>query len=544
MADLDLSPYGGRWVALAQGQVAGVGFSPEEARRLGQRNRPKERLALRFVEAPGGEMLVWPALLAEIRPLLSGQEEPVFLVGGAVRDALLGRPGKDLDFVTSRHAIRLAYQVGDALHAPAYVLDKSRDTGRVVLPDGGVTLDFARFRGVDLNEDLRDRDFTVNAMAVPATAQTTAGLIDPCGGLADLQAGHLRLTHPGALQKDPVRALRAVRLALEIGLTMLPETETAVSAAAPLLTQISTERVRDELLKLLQTAVPHRAVAMLHQFGLLAVALPEVAALADVAQSPPHHEPVLAHTISVLRWLVEVETAVFNQTPPLNPALLPVYQALAPFSPDLTAHFKRTVEGGLDGHLLLRLAALFHDVGKKRTQSTAEDGRIRFLGHDQVGAELASQVLHHLALSNKAVEHVVFTVRGHMRPLLLLESQGAQPSRRAVYRYFRDIKSAGLDVGLLSLADHLATYDGPGTEQVWQRLVALVAELFRFYFERYEETVAPVPLLNGRDLMQILNLPPGPEIGRLLRLLEEAQAAGQLASREEALAFARQAAGG
>ncbi len=544
MEKLDLAPYAGRWVALAQGLVAGVGFTPEEAQRLARRNRPKDRLVLQFVEPPGGEPLLLSELLERIRPLLTTQETPVYLVGGAVRDALLGRSSKDLDFVVPRHAIRLAFQVADALGLPAYVLDKERDTGRVVLPEGGVTLDFARFRGANLEADLRDRDFTVNAMALPATAQTTASLIDPCGGLADLQARQLRLTHPQALQQDPVRALRGVRQSLSLGFVLLPETATAVSAAAPLLPQTSIERVRDELAKLLETAVPHQALQLLHELGLLSVMLPDIAALADVAQSSPHHEAVLPHTISVLRWLVAVETAVFTPAAVADPVIQIAQDALAPFREALNAHFDRPVDGLADSRLLLRLSALFHDVGKRETQSVDETGRIRFLGHDKVGAAIASRCLHRLTFSNKAAEHVARTVQGHMRPLLLLEAQGAAPTRRAVYRYFRDIHSAGLDVGLLALADHLATYDGPSEETQWENLVSLVAELYRFYFELYEEAVSPVPLVNGRDLMQELELTPGPEIGRLLRLLEEAQAAGQLTTREEALAFARQAAAG
>ncbi len=540
MEQPDWTPYAGRWVALAQEQVAGVGQTPEEAQRLGQRNRPKERLTLRFVEAPGGEPLALPPLLDELRPLLMQQDVPVYLVGGAVRDALLGRPSKDLDFITPRHTLRLTFQVADALGAPAYVLDRERETGRVVLPRQGMTLDFARFRAADLETDLRARDFSVNALALPAAARTTASLIDPCGGLADLQARQLRLASAAALRHDPVRALRAVRLALSLEFTLLPETKTTVAAAAPLLNQVSIERVRDELLKLLETAVPHQAMAMLHELGLLAQTLPSIAALDGVAQSAPHHEAVLPHTLSVLRWLLLVETVLFSPSPPESEISHPLWQALTPYRAQLAAHLARSVDGGVNGRLLLRLAALFHDVGKRETQSIeAESGRIRFVGHDKVGAEIAVRELRRLTLSNQAITHVADAVRAHMRPLLLLEAQGAQPTRRAAYRYFRDIGSAGLDVGLLSLADHLATYDGPGAPAQWQALIALVAALYQAYFTRYEELIAPPPLLNGRELMQALQLPPGPEIGRLLRLIEEAQAAGQISSRAQALALAK-----
>ena len=161
-------------MALIQGQVAGVGETPEAARRLAQRNRHKEKLTLLYVEAPDGEPLALPELMGEIRPFLAEQEIPIYLVGGAVRDALMNRPGHDLDFIVPDQAIRLTFKTADFLKMPAYVLDQERDAGRVVLREANTTLDFSRFRGPDLAADLQDRDFTVNAMALPATAVTSA----------------------------------------------------------------------------------------------------------------------------------------------------------------------------------------------------------------------------------------------------------------------------------------------------------------------------------------------------------------------------------
>lgn len=535
---LDRAAYAGRWVALTGDVVAGVGETPAEARRLAQRNRPKERFALQFVEPDGGDVLPLSPLLDRLRPFLHTQPQPVYLVGGAVRDALLGKPSHDLDFVLPAQAIRLAYKVGDYLQAPAYALDEERDTGRVVLAALETMLDFARFRGADLNADLRDRDFTINALALPATARTTAALIDPCGGLADLQARQLRLTHPGAIAHDPVRALRAVRLALTFDLTLTEETAAAVQTAVPLLATVSPERIRDELVKLLQTDAPHRALAQLHALGLLPALLPELAALADVAQSPPHHEPVLAHTGSVLRWLLLVEQALAG----VETAVPHLTALLAPFAAPLQDHLARVEDGGVNGRLLLRLGGLFHDVGKAETETVDENGRIRFLGHDKVGAKMAARRLRQLALSNKAIDHVYAIVDNHMRPLLLAQTimpQGSL-SRRTVFRFFRAAGTAGVDVLLLALADHLATYDGPGDADVWRAQQAVTATLLDHYFNRPAESVAPPPLVNGRDLMQALQLQPGPEIGRLLRLITEAQAAGELHTRDDAIQFARQ----
>ncbi|HID53770.1 MAG TPA: HDIG domain-containing protein, partial [Anaerolineae bacterium] len=472
------------------------------------------------------------------RPLLVQSSQPVYLVGGAVRDALLGRYTNDLDFVLPQGAIKLAFQIGDALGEPAYVLDRERDTGRVVLPGQETYLDFARFRGPDLLTDLRERDFSINAMALPATAVTRAAIIDPFGGQEDLQDGRIRLVNDHALQDDPVRGLRAVRLAASLNFTLTPETETAVQQAAPLLSTVSVERIRDELVKMLATAVPDQAIRQMGTLGLLPIILPEIAALATVTQSPPHHEPVLAHTLSVLRWLVFVEACLAEERPSA-PELASLQTMLAPFAESLRVHLARVVDGGLDGRTLLRWGALFHDVGKKETQTVEDDGRIRFLGHDQVGAEMTISRLRQLHLSSQASKFVKRIVYGHMRPMLLANT-GRPVSRRAVFRFYRDTGAAGLDICLLSLADHLAMYDGVGDGAAWERLVGVTAVLLQNYFEEHDKTVAPVALVDGHTLIKELNLQPGPEVGRLLRLIQEAQAAGDISTMAEAVAFARQ----
>ena len=281
-------------------------------------------------DTPG---LALPPLLDEIRPVLVARDTPVYLVGGAVRDALLGQASHDLDFVVPEKAIQLAFTVADALNVPAYILDRERDTGRVVLPDLETMIDFARFRAPDLEGDLCDRDFTINAMALPASAISATAIIDPTGGRQDLAAGLIRLTHAASLADDPVRALRALRLAARLHFKLTPDTETAVAAAAPLLNQVSPERVRDELLKLLLTGAPGTGLAQMAALELLPVILPEIAALAGVTQSSPHHEPVLAHTISVLRWLAQVETAVVYQEETVTPALAQAQSLWPPMQP-------------------------------------------------------------------------------------------------------------------------------------------------------------------------------------------------------------------
>jgi len=534
---IDLTPYAGRWVALVGDVVAGVGNTPEEAKRLAQHNRPKERPFLRFIEAPDGEPLQLSPLLAKLQSFFLNLDSPVYLVGGAVRDAVRGKATHDLDFVVPQNAISLTFKIANKMGKPAYILDRERDAGRVVLQEAHTMLDFTCFRGDDLYADLADRDFTINAMALPATAVTITSIIDPFNGLTDLEEKKIRLVRHDALEKDPIRALRAVRQGLSYGFQLTDDTKTAVTTVAPSLHKTSMERMRDELVKMLETAVPGQAIQQMANLGLLTQLLPEVDDLADIEQSPPHHEPVLAHTISVLRWLVAVETAVVEQQPVAIDELSEVQTQFSEFSESLQTHLARDIGGGLDGRFLLRLDGVFHDVGKKDSQTIEESGRIRFLGHDKVGADLAATRLRELTFSNRAVNQVETAVAGHMRPLQLAQT-GKKPSRRAIYRYFRATEETGLDIGLLSLADHLATYNGIGDNIQWQNLITVVVELFRHYFEQYEETVAPEPLINGRDLIQLLKIPAGPEIGRILRLVQESQAAGELSTREDALEFA------
>lgn len=535
----DLSPYAGRWVAMAGDQVAGVGDTAVAAERLGRRNRLRERLAVVFVEPSGGQPLKLPEQLRQLQSIFLRHDQPVHLVGGAVRDVLLGRSIKDLDFVVPRGAIKIAFRVADSLDLPAYILDRERDTGRVILPDSETTMDFACYRGDDLVADLRARDFTINAMALPVAAQSRASLIDPCDGQADLEAGVIRTTHPLAIADDPVRAMRAIRHAVDFSFVIEDETQVAIRDSAANLADVSVERVRDELLRMLLAGEPDRAVHLMRDLRLLPAVLPEVAALAGTPQTPPHFESVLAHTMRVMSGLALIEQVVrageIAEGAPTNARVAEARQTLAPYRQQILEHLDRKLDGGVSGYQVLQLGALLHDVGKPNTLSVDLDGRIRFFGHAEAGADIASRRLTFLRLSRQATRQARDIVAGHMRPLLL--AQSPKLSRRATFRYFRDTGNAGLDITLLALADQLSLSRNGRSDYQWRRLLEIIAQLHRHFFERFTETVRPAPLLDGRELMEILDIEPGPEIGRLLDQLMESQAAGEVQSREEAIAL-------
>lgn len=487
-------------------------------------------------------MLALDPLLDRIRPLLADHDRPIYLVGGAVRDALLGRASHDIDLIVPHGAIALTFDLARQLDLPAYRLDDERDVGRLLVGGSDTTVDIARYRGDLLADDLRARDFTINAMALPVAARTASEIIDHHSGRADLAAGWLRVIHEHSISDDPVRALRAARLAVQLGFQPTAETVAAAHAAgATLARRVSPERIRDEMTRLLATPAPDRAIALLDDWGLLDPTLPEIAALAGIEQSPPHHEAVLPHTFSVLRYLVAVEACLAE--PPVDAPWGTAVAALLRVRGDtLRAHLGATLDGGIAAGQLLRWGALLHDAGKPATQTIDETGRSRFIGHDETGAEIAAKLLNRLKFSGEAVRRVRAIVAGHMRPLYLA-TEGRPPSRRSAYRYYRALHEAGVDVVLLSLADHLATYDGPGPEESWAALLVVAEALLDAYFTDYTETVRPARLLNGQEIMALLAIEPGRELGRLLADLEEAQAAGEVVGRDEAVAFVRARAG-
>jgi len=475
-------------------------------------------------------------LLDRLLPLLADEAQPVHIVGGAVRDALLGRPGHDIDLIVPTGATALTERLARRLRLPWFALDESRDVARIF--SGDTTLDIARYRGESFAEDLRGRDFTINALALPIAGRNRADVIDHHGGLADLEAGLVRAIHAGSISDDPVRALRAARFVIQLHFNVTAETLAAVRAAGPTLpSRTSPERLRDELSRMLALATPAPAIARLDTWGLLDSVLPEVAALRGLDQSPPHHEAVLPHTLRVLRYLVEVEQVIDGGVVSVAWAEA-AGRVLAPYRQRLVAHLDETLDGGVRGRLLLRWAALFHDSGKALTRTVDETGRIRFLGHDEAGAKSTAAALNRLKFSGEAVRRVRDTVDGHMRPLLLA-TEGRAPSARAVYRYYRALHAAGIDVTLLALADHLATYDGPGHEGSWESLLDVAATLLEHYYEKREQTVMPVRFLNGQAIMQLLGMGPGRELGQLIAQLEEAQAAGEVTSYDEAVIFLR-----
>ena len=542
---INFIPYANCWVAVVQNRVVGVGSSREQAYRAAKQVRPKDKSHLLFINSQGQPLQMtaseqaWVSrhnLLQQTVNILQARKIEAYLVGGAVRDFLLGRVNiVDLDFALPDNGLAVARQVANALNAAFYPLDSERGTGRVVCNDPTspnqpkVYLDFATYRGSSLEDDLADRDFTINAIALSLNVEPQ--LVDPLNGRRDLEAGIIKMASGSAFQRDPVRVLRAVRQATDFGFSIETNTANAIRQAASLLPIISPERQRDELLKLLNTPKPGTAVRQLHHLNVLPHILPEAEAMAGVSQSSPHYLDVFEHTCTAMDMWVKMVQANWPNIP--NPLRDKVAQYL-----------DTTLAGNLSLKMLMPLALLLHDTGKPHTRTeTIEDGqtKVRFLGHEKESAKISRQVVNRLRLSGQAADFVETVVAQHMRPHYLAAT-GKKISRRATYRFFRStgggIYEAGVAVALHALADQQATCPPNEGQAQEQALLNVAYHLINAFFEQYEQVVDPPPLLTGRDLIE-MGVLQGKLIGLLLAQLKEAQASGEITTREEAIAFTR-----
>jgi tRNA nucleotidyltransferase/poly(A) polymerase len=535
------NPYAGRWVARVRGKIVAQGLTAESAREAARLIRPKETPQIEFMM----DGLNFPAFFYTLKENLPADAPPLYLVGGALRDALLGKTAHDLDFCLPKDARKFARQMANKLGGAYYTLDDEHDTARVILTLGdgahGV-LDFAAFRGGTLESDLRGRDFTINALALDVR---TGELFDPLHGARDLREKVLRVCAPQAMTDDPVRVLRAVRLAAALGMSIQPETRKMAREAAPRLGGVSAERQRDELFKILTGPKADTAIHALDLLGALAPILPETTAMKGVEQSAPHVYDVWTHTLKVLHHLEQIVAALApgyraDDTNDLFTGLLTL--RLGRYREQFGAHLRRVLSGERDGRSLLFFAALYHDVEKSSCKTVEASGRIRFLGHDERGALTTQTRARALALSNDEIEALTTIVREHMRIHFYthkLHAEGKAPTPRAIYRFFREAGEYGVDLVLLSLADLRATYEHTLTQEYWTAALDVCRTFLEAYWEKRAELVAPPILLNGNDLMDALALQPGRQIGKLLEGIRERQVVGQLSTRAEALAWAR-----
>jgi putative nucleotidyltransferase with HDIG domain len=441
-----------------------------------------------------------------------------WLVGGAVRDRLLGRATVDYDVACSGDPKRVARALARATGGHVFRLSEGFGTWRVVAGDRSWQVDLLSLGARTIEDDLALRDLTVNAIAEPLGG---AGVVDPFGGVEDLRARCLRMVSPGAFVVDPLRTMRLARLATELEFKIEPETAAIAGESAPALAKVAPERVFAELKRIVIAERALQGIALMDRLGVTEAVLPELARLRGVEQSHYHHLDVHEHTRAVLEQTIELERAperwLGDQADPTRRALS------APLANELTRA------------QALRFGALLHDIAKPQTRAVSGDGRVTFIGHDRAGAQMTHDVLRRLRASERLSEHVAALTRHHLRLGFLVHEMPT--SRRSIYRYLRACAPVQVDVTVLSVADRLATR-GSGSEEAIEKHLALARQLLAEAFAWVADP--PRPPVRGNELARALGIGPGPELGRVLEELEEASFAGELQTREQAIERARE----
>jgi tRNA nucleotidyltransferase/poly(A) polymerase len=527
----------------------------------------------------------------------SSQRQQAYLVGGSLRNILLGEPCNDWDIVTPGDAPTLARRLANKLGGfYAHLHEKA---SRVVVPPVSqqqneqqkeIIFDISPLKGHTLEHDLRQRDFTVNAVAAPLEeivryielggfgiqgGKEKGGykrgallhFIDPLHGMGDIVARRLRAVDGEVFRHDPLRMLRAVRLMMRYGLKMDGWTEGLLMRDSSLLTQVAPERVHDELYAILAPDGARERLQFMDDHGLLTALMPEFIPAREMSQPSPHYWDVLQHSLQTVgMWeqlvrLLQQSPEQIRQSPleqmkqtRQTPDEMPKSQLEHEGECNLVEIQALLQEAEGQGVFSfdalsapgMKLAVLLHDVGKPATRTVDEDGAVHFYGHPQTGVALALQVMRRLRASRQDCQLVQMVTAHHMRPGQLGLNGPVTP--RAVRRYFVDLGPKGILVALFSLADHLATkgpllgnHDEPAGTQAgsWVQHVAVVCGLLREYI-RNREGILPPRLLSAEELMKRLKLRPGPAIGALLDQIAEAQAEGLIHSKEEALWFAEE----
>ncbi|MBA4374554.1 MAG: hypothetical protein C0401_00070 [Anaerolinea sp.] len=446
-------------------------------------------------------MIILPQSIAHVQQLIQPGEN-YYLVGGAVRDALLNKCNNDLDIICPGGTQKIARRLADQTSGAFYILDKERNTSRVIINESNgdrIVFDFTQLRGGSLEADLRERDFTINAMAVNLT--DPVHVIDPLKGGRDLLEKWLRPCSGSSFRDDPLRVIRAIRYSVALDLKMESSTIQELKETVVNLDQISKERKRDEFFKILGRGKTSVSVQLLHSFGILPfLGIENLTNFAKVLQR--------------LRVLDSFMSYLGNDSSLLKRD----YFQLASFISGLGKQRK---------NLSNYLAQPNHSY---RTRKDL----------DHLGAFLwdtshvdECEVFKKLALSNDESTHLYILLKNRNWLHEFVENGGVLDNR-IIFQYFKRLGDAGLDLALLTLADTASVVTAELNHDLWLLELEVCGRLIETWFE-HPEVVDPKMLLSGTDLLIEFDLTPGPLIGQLLENLREEQAAGEVLTRQEAL---------
>lgn len=475
-------------------------------------------------------------------------------MGGIVRSSLLKRFSTDIDIALPPADVKAAaYALAKKLKAAVFEMDPELGVWRLVTHQDKIQIDLTAYQGKDLKADLLRRDFAFNALAYPVSAlpeiiiekQKNANakillkrlrknkIVDFAGGLSDVSEKRIDITSTRVFEDDPLRMLRAFRSSAELGFTISPRTLKLIKKHAALIVQPAGERVREELERLFATDRAYENLMLMDTCGLLTALFPELEPQRTCAEVYYGKGGVFKHTLEVFRREEQLLARIEKAFPKYAKKLAP---AVAQKS-------------------LQKMAALLHDVAKPAT-ARMKDGRLRFFYHEQKGAKMAKKILERLHYSRADMRLICAMIGEHLRPSNLASNDVI--TDRGAYHFFRDLGEAAIPMLLLCWADYtsyitdaqlkrilpksaepmMSLAQAQRTANVGKTLrhLQVLSLLFKKYFEQPKK-IQPTRLITGRDVMDVLSLPPSPKIGEILEAVAVAQVEGKVTDRESAISF-------
>ncbi|MBD3185124.1 HD domain-containing protein [Candidatus Poribacteria bacterium] len=463
---------------------------------------------------------------------LADQEKvSLYLVGGTVRDIVLGRQLADIDLAVDGEGLDFARKFANSVKGNFVPWDKERDTARIFIRNNKCVsyLDIAGIRGGSLEADLSTRDFTINAMAVDfskALLEDQVNIIDLFGGIKDMQDKIIRPVTPDAIKDDPIRMIRCYRFAAVLGFSIHPLAFNSIAESLDHIFNISAERIRDEFFKFLDADISSIWFNQMDDMGLLERIFTHIIQMKGMEQNDYHHLDVWEHSLLSLE---EFEHE-------------PIPEILQEYSQDIDRYLKNQLVRGRTRKQLLKLAILFHDVGKPDARFVDENGRISFFNHNKDGALIMEQIGKDMRLANREVSFLSKLVKEHMYPLelsvFLRKPRSYRSKQKIIRKFIQKTGSACLGILLLSYADLRATRGPRRRESALVQLEKLICEIAKVYFNitKYQQP----RLINGNDIINEFDIHQSPEIGEILQDVRDAQINGLVNSREDALRMVRE----
>lgn len=440
-------------------------------------------------------------------------DNEIYLVGGTVRDFYMGLESTDRDIIVMDEDARdFALKLSELFQATFVPLDEDNKIYRIVLPDKINYIDVTNPVGDSIEKDLMRRDLTINAIAVNIR---TGELIDISGGVTDIMNKCINYVNELNFVDDPLRLLRVYRFQALYGFQLAPETINAVCKYSDLIHKPAVERINYELLKLFGGDYAHIALENMNKTWILEEIFPFVKELKQVPPNSHHHLDLFHHSIETVKQV----QILYNEAPD-----------------EVKEHLRRIDFGGFSRLAHLKLAAFMHDIGKFSTW-TIEEGKHRFIKHDDVGSKMSVKILKDLHFSNKQIDYISSMIKYHIYPSHVMTSP--QITEKIMMRYVRKMDTNSIDAIILAQADRLSARGPEITDQIVERNITSLNMLLRFYLEA-RETLKPLPkLLSGNDVMQILNIKPSKRLGEIMEALHEAQISGDVITKEHAIEFVK-----